>query len=185
VYSRSVRFAENCGVKRAMLSRIRATQAVGCPARCAYKTRDHLAFKQAVERLGFGRVPGRVVAMFLAVSQGPAHFRPPGFRPPTVQLRKIDAPVHEYLHAARSTSLPGPLWRVDPDIYSLHKKLGQEHVVVTEEEHMGPRLGPSYEMGPFSNQGLPGLVRRMGFARKDELHRAIAIGQQAEQSLGS
>jgi len=52
-----------------MLSRIRATQAVGFPSCREYKTRDHLAFEQVVERRGFGGVPGRIVAMFLAVPQ--------------------------------------------------------------------------------------------------------------------
>ena len=38
-------------------------------------------------------------------------------------------------------------------------------------------------MDPFLNQGLPRLVRRMGLAGDDELHRALRIGQQAKQSL--
>ena len=36
---------------------------------------------------------------------------------------------------------------------------------------------------PFLNQRLARLVRRMGLAGKDELHRALRIGQQAQQSL--
>jgi hypothetical protein len=30
-------------------------------------------------------------------------------------------------------------------------------------------------MGPFPNQGLPCLIRRMGLAGKDELHWALWI----------
>ena len=48
---------------------------------------------------------------------------------------------------------------------------------------MGAHLGPPDELGPFLNQGLSRLVRRMGLAGKDELHRALGIGQQAKQSL--
>ena len=48
---------------------------------------------------------------------------------------------------------------------------------------MGAHLGPPDEMHPFLNQGLPCLVRRMGLAGHDELHRALRIGQQAQQSL--
>ncbi len=36
-------------------------------------------------------------------------------------------------------------------------------------------------MYPFLNQGLPRLVCRMGLAGDDELHRALRIGQQAQQ----
>jgi len=48
---------------------------------------------------------------------------------------------------------------------------------------MGSSLGPTNEMGPFLNQGPPGLVRWMGFASQDELHRALRMGQQTKQSL--
>ena len=140
------------------------------------KLRDHLAFEQLVERLGFGRVPGRIVAMLLAIPQRPAHFRGVGFGPPAVQFREIDAAIDEHLHAAGSTRLPGPPWRVDPDIHPLHQVLGQKHVVVTEENRMRTDLGPANELYPFLDQGLSRLVRRMGLAREDELHRALRIG---------
>ena len=61
--------------------------------------------------------------------------------------------------------------------------LGQEHVIVTEEDRMGTRLGLPDEMYPFSNQGLASLVRRMRLAGDDELHRALRIGQETKQSL--
>ena len=48
---------------------------------------------------------------------------------------------------------------------------------------MGAGLGLADELDPFLNQGLPCLVRRMGLARDDELHRALRIGQQAQQPL--
>ncbi len=41
---------------------------------------------------------------------------------------------------------------------------------------MGAGLGPPDEMCPFLNQRLPRLVRRMGLAGDDELHRALRIG---------
>ena len=36
---------------------------------------------------------------------------------------------------------------------------------------------------PFLDQGLPRLVRRMGLAGDDELHRALRIGQKTQQAL--
>ena len=87
--------------------------------------------------------------MFLAVTNCPPYFRRVGFRPPAIQLRKIDATVDEHLHAACSTRLPRPPRRVDPDIYSLHKVLAQEHVVVTKEDHMAAGIRPANEVYPF------------------------------------
>ena len=48
---------------------------------------------------------------------------------------------------------------------------------------MGAHLGPPDEMRPFLDQGLACLVRRMRLAGHDELHRALRIGQQAQQPL--
>ena len=50
------------------------------------------------------------------------------------------------------------------------------HVVVTEENRMRTDFGLANELYPFLDQGLSRQVRRMGLARKDELHRALRIG---------
>ena len=44
-------------------------------------------------------------------------------------------------------------------------------------------LGPPDKLNPFLNQRLSRLVRRMGLAGEDKLHRALRIGQQAKQPL--
>ena len=48
---------------------------------------------------------------------------------------------------------------------------------------MGARFGPPDELHPFLDQGLTRPVRRMRLAGDDELHRALRIGEQAQQSL--
>ena len=115
--------------------------------------------------------------MFLAVSQCPPHFRRVGFRPPAIQLREIDAPIDEHFHAARSASLPGPAWRIDPHIHALHQVLSQKHVVITQEDDMGACLWPANELHPLLNQGLPRIVLRMGLASDDELHWTLWVTQ--------
>ena len=55
------------------------------------KLGNHFPFQQVVERLGFRCIPGRIVAMFLAVPQRPPDFGRVGLRPPAVQFREIDA----------------------------------------------------------------------------------------------
>ena len=54
--------------------------------------------------------------------------------------------------------------------------LRQEHVIVAEEDGMGTDIGSADELYPLLDQGLSRLVRRMGLARKDELHRSLWIG---------
>src|ERR1019366_2807677 len=88
----------------------------------------------------------------------------------------------QHLHAAGPAGFPGPPRRVDPDVDALHQMLAQEHVVVTEEDGMGTRLGPPDEMRPVPNQGLPALVRRMRLAGDDELHGTLRIGQKTKQA---
>ena len=144
---------------------------------------NHFAFKQVVECVGFDSVPAGIVAMFLAVSQGPPHFRRVGFCPPAIQLREIDAPIDQHFHAARPASLPGPAWRVDPHIHALHQVFSQKHVVITQEDHMGARLWPADELPPLLNQGLSRLVLRMRFASNNELHRTLQITEQTKQPL--
>jgi hypothetical protein len=57
------------------------------------------------------------------------------------------------------------------------------HVVITQEDHVGTNFGTPNKMGPFLNQGLPGLICWMGLSREDELHAALRIGEQPKQSL--
>ena len=51
------------------------------------------------------------------------------------------------------------------------------HVIVAQEDDVGPYLRLANEFYPFMNQGLTGLILGMGFAGKNELHRPLRIGQ--------
>ncbi len=104
--------------------------------------------------------------MLLAVAYRPTQIGNIGFGPPAIQLRKIDTAVDQHLHAAGSTCLPRPSWRVDPDIDALHQMLGQVHVVVTEKDDMGAGLGPPNEVRPLLNQDLSRPVCRMRLAAR-------------------
>ena len=86
--------------------------------------RDHLMLQQLIERLGFDRIPGRIIAMFPSIPQRPPDFGRVGLRPPAVQFRKVDSPVDEDLHAACSASFPRSTRRVEPNIHPLHQALG-------------------------------------------------------------
>ena len=112
------------------------------------RSRAYLAW-DAAAAIPECRLPDRIATVFLPIPQRPPHFRRVGFRPPAIQLRKINAAIDEHFHPARSTDLPGPAWRVDPYIYPLHQVLGQKHVVVTEEDHMRAHIGAPNKMDPF------------------------------------
>ena len=111
--------------------------------------------------------------MLLAVPQRPADFRRVRFRPPAIQFREIDAAIDEHLHTARPACFPRSPWRIDPDIDSLHHVFRQQHVVVAQEDDVGPDLWLADEVNPLMDQGLPRLVLRVGFAGDDELYRAL------------
>jgi hypothetical protein len=147
------------------------------------KLRDHLPLEQVVERSASTASQAGSSPCSWPSPKCPPHFRRVGFRPPAVQFREIDASIDEHFHAARAASLPGPARRVDPDVHSLHQALGQKHVVVAEEDHMGARLGPPDEMRSIPGSGLARLVLRMRLAGDDELHRALRIAQQTKQPL--
>src|SRR5260370_36406 len=72
---------------------------------------NYLALQHRVEPLGLGCVPGRIVAVFVAVADGPAHLWSIRFRPPAVQLREIQAPIDQHLHTAGAAGFPGPARR--------------------------------------------------------------------------
>ena len=136
------------------------------------------------QRLGFGGIPGRVIAVFAAIAQGPAHLRGIRLRPPAVQLREVEAAVHQDLHAARAAGLPGPSRVVDPDVDPLDQMRGEQHVVVAEEQHVAAGLRALAEAHPLLHQSLPGVVLGVRLAGDDELHRALGVGQDAQQPLG-
>ncbi len=58
------------------------------------KKRNDLLFQKLVDSTGFHLVPGRVIAMFLSITDRPTHRFVEGFCPPPIQLRKIEAPVY-------------------------------------------------------------------------------------------
>ena len=49
---------------------------------------------------------------------------------------------------------------------------------------MRPDLGAANEVNPLLDQGLSRLVRRMRLACDDQLHRALRVGQDAQQARG-
>ena len=114
--------------------------------------------------------------MLPAVSQRPSHLSAIRLGPPAVQFRKIDAPIDEHLHAARSTCFPGPPWRIYPDVHSLDKLLRQQHIVVAQEDDVGAGLRLADKLYPFMDQFLSRTVFRMGLTGDDELHRAVGNG---------
>ena len=121
--------------------------------------------------------------MFLAVPNGPANFRRVGFRPPAIQLGKIQAAVDEDLHSARPACFPRPPGRVDPKIDALDQFLSQQHVVIVEKNNAALDLWTFDEVLPLFDQHLPRHVLRMSFAGEDQLNRALGIGEKANQSL--
>src|SRR5208337_66565 len=138
--------------------------------------RDNLPFERVIKHLRFAVIQSWISAMFQAVAERPAHIRSKSFGPPAIQFRIIEPAVDKHLHAAGSTCLPRPPRCVQPDIYPVYQVFGHAHVIVAEKDYTVPGFSSSDEAYPLLNQGLPSLIRRMGLAGKDELHRSLGIG---------
>ena len=59
--------------------------------------------------------------------------------------------------------------------------LGQEQVVVRDEDHPFAHLGATNELDPRPDQLLPEAIGRMRLSRDDELDRAVRVRQDPEQ----
>ena len=112
---------------------------------------NHLALQQRVERIGVGGVASGGVAMLAAVADRPAHVGLVRFVPPAVQLRQVEATVDQNLHAARATRLPRAQRRVDPHVDAADELLGQQHVVVAQEEDLRSDAELADELQPLSD----------------------------------
>ncbi len=142
-----------------------------------------MLLEQVVERVRFERVPGWIVTVLEAVAQRPPNFRRACLRPPAIELGKVDAAVYEHLHAARAAGFPRAPRCVDPDVYALDESLGEQHVVVAQEDDVGSSSRLADEVDPIMDQGLPRLVLRVGLAGDDKLYRTTGDGQESQQSL--
>ena len=119
--------------------------------------------------------------MFLAVTNCPADFGGIRFRPPAVQLRKVQTTVDEDLHSTGSAGFPRAPRRVDPQIDTLDYFLCQEHVVVTEEDHTAADLRMFDKVVPLLDQCLSGQILRMSFPGENQLQRTLLIGKERNQ----
>ena len=73
--------------------------------------------------------------MFAPVTDGPADLRRVCFRPPAIQLRKIQSAIDQHLHAAGAARFPGASRRVHPEIDALNQLLRHEQ----RRSHSGRR----------------------------------------------
>ena len=115
----------NRGVNRAMLSRIRATQAVGMPLSSRVRTPGPPPARDDHKARPPRHIPDGSSPCSCPSPTGPPHLRGISLPPPAVQFPEIDAAIDKHLHAAGAAGLPWPPWCVHPDIHPLHQVLGQ------------------------------------------------------------
>ena len=131
--------------------------------------------------------------MFVAIAQRPSQFRRIGLGPPSVQFGEIQTTVDQYFHAAGPAGFPGSARGVDPQIYPLDKLLGDQHVVVRDEDQSTRQIRVLMEkLRPLLNHGLAGAILGMGLARNNELHGVVRVAQEsvepvriAQQQIGA
>ena len=143
--------------------------------------RDDLTFQQGVERFGFGRIPRWVVAVLVAIADGPTHVWRKRFCPPAVELGEVQSAVHQHFHAAGAAGLPRSSRRIHPNVHAADQALGQEHIVVAQEDHARGRASPVNELAPLLDHRLAGSVLRVCFSGEDKLNGMLGIGKNAHQ----
>src|SRR5208337_3003443 len=84
---------------------------------------------------------------------------------------------------AGTARLPRTARSVNPDIDALYEALGQQHVVVNEEDRVLSNVVTAQEKDPFADHVLAGLIRGMRLARDHELNRIFLIGENPRQPL--
>src|SRR5581483_6849621 len=120
----------------------------------------------------------------LLFANSPAHNRLKGLGPPAIKFGQIYSAAHEHLHATGATRLPRPSRVVNPDIHAVHHLLGEQHVIVRQENCMRTHLGAATnEVRPLTNQSLTGLISRMSLTRNQNLYRTMRVCQEAHQPL--
>src|SRR5260370_34644357 len=121
--------------------------------------------------------------MFAPVTDRPADLRRVGFRPPAIQLGKIQSAINQHFHATCATRFPGTSRRVHPEIYTLNQLLGHEQVVVTQKDYSRPHFRAMGELDPLPDHLLTLHVLGMGLPSEYELDRAFPIGQDGHKPL--
>src|SRR5580658_959653 len=149
----------------------------------AVEFRYDLSLEESVEGFGFRRIPGRIVTVFEAVADGPAHLGRICLRPPAIEFREVHPAIDKHLHAAGAAGFPRTSWRVHPEIDALNKLFRHQHIVITEEDNAGSRFRATGKLDPLPNHVLPFEVLRMGLSGKHELDRMFVIRQDAKEAV--
>ena len=104
-----------------------------------------------------------------------------GLIPPAVEDAQVDGAVGERLHAAGAAGFVRPQRRVEPDVHALNQVARDAYVVIFQEHHAPAELRFAHERDDLLDERLAGVVERMRFARKNDLHRPFGIVQNSGQ----
>ena len=118
-----------------------------------------------------------------ARADGPANVRVPGFGPPAIKLRQIQATVHQHFHAAGATRFPRVARGIQPDVNALNHLIGHTKIVVLDKHDLALHFRAPGKGFPAPDQFLAGAVVGVGLARQNDLERPVPVGQQRQQSF--
>ena len=103
--------------------------------------------------------------------------------PPAIENGKIERPVEGGFLPRCAARLHRPTRIVEPHIGTLIHQAGHPDVVVLDEREPVPNVGLQRKIDDLAHDLFTGRVRRMGLARKYELHWMIRMQQQTLQTI--
>ena len=103
--------------------------------------------------------------------------------PPSVAHREVEQSVHLGLLARCSRSLERTCGRIEPDVNTGDQSLGDNHVVVLEENDLAQELWHARNLDDAANQVLTCAIGRMGLAGIDELDGELLVVDNLGQAV--
>src|ERR1035438_7637010 len=112
------------------------------------------------------------VGMGSARANGEAVVAIIGFGPPAIENGKVEAAIEDDFLSAGAGGFHGAAGVIEPHIDALNKVTADVNVVILDEDEPVGENGIVHQLGDLLQDFLSRFVVGVGFAGKDELHRA-------------
>ena len=141
---------------------------------------EHLVDGGGVELVLLG-----LVGVGTLVGEGPSGLlvEAVAFVPPAVEDAEVEHAVHLGLLARCAGGLEGTCGGVEPNVNAGNEALGDNHVVVLQEDDLAQELGHARDFDDALDEALAGAVGGVGLAREDELHGELLVVDDACETV--
>src|SRR5271165_819564 len=145
------------------------------------KQRDDFVFECRVDGAGVYLV--LVLGIRFTVTDGPASGNLVRLIEPAVEDAQIEHTIDAGFHAAGAASLFSTARVVEPEVNTLHQLTADLDAIVLQKNDVFRNVGVSGKLDDFADQGLARQISRVSLTGNHDLHRHLAIGEQALQAI--